>query len=308
MKKNKEFADLNEKTNELGSGFWISFTDLISCLLLVLMLLIISLRSFQISPDEFNDLKSKYDLKVKELDSEIKMKEEIENMYRNLSKQFQKVKDVNKDLNIKLKQYSNTDVILNDIVSKIRDELVYCGNRFFYGIDFDHFIILNKESNTIRISEKVLNFELGESTIKSESSKLYIKKCIARVLYSELESVRSKNVIDSVFIEGHTDDNPYLNDTRNIKNWNLSAERAIEFWFQLRSSLYNLDSIRNKKGEPLFSVSGYADTRPVSVCLLDNSSKKQRCSNNNLTKEQSDERNRRIDIKFKALYLPVNLE
>jgi flagellar motor protein MotB len=69
-------------------------------------------------------------------------------------------------------------------------------------------------------------------------------------------------------------------------NWGLSTFRAIslwQFWEESFSAENPLSRLQNKDGAPLFSVSGYAETRPV--------------VSNQITEEDF-KRNRRIDIRF----------
>jgi flagellar motor protein MotB len=74
-------------------------------------------------------------------------------------------------------------------------------------------------------------------------------------------------LLDTVFIEGHTDSVP---NNREMGNWGLSTYRAIslwKFWTETPGQLSELkrlhtipiDPAQNPK--PLISVSGYADTR-----------------------------------------------
>ena len=71
--------------------------------------------------------------------------------------------------------------------------------------------------------------------------------------------------LDTVFIEGHTDNNFYKNPILR-GNWGLSAMRAIsvwQFWAEDPNQASNgLNAMKNHIGEALFSVSGYGDTRP----------------------------------------------
>lgn len=98
---------------------------------------------------------------------------------------------------------------------------------------------------------------------------------------------REKRVefLDTIFVEGHTDNRP-LQGFMGKGNWGLSTFRAIslwQFWSNALPENSKLDRLMNKDNKPLFSVSGYGETRPV-------------------VSEQKTEddfrRNRRIDIRF----------
>lgn len=68
--------------------------------------------------------------------------------------------------------------------------------------------------------------------------------------------------LDAVFIEGHTDNVPIRN-LQFADNWELSTARATRTYQALVAVEPMLDQLRNYAGQPLFSVSGYADRRPV---------------------------------------------
>lgn len=68
--------------------------------------------------------------------------------------------------------------------------------------------------------------------------------------------------LEAVLVEGHTDNVPI----RNIMfqdNWDLSAKRSIVTYQFLLQVSPELGAMVNTDGEPLFGVSGYAETRPV---------------------------------------------
>ncbi len=98
-------------------------------------------------------------------------------------------------------------------------------------------------------------------------------------------------ILDAVFIEGHTDDRPIRNSQLFKSNWELSASRAIHTFQILTETRPDLQGLLNKKGQPLFGFSGYADTRPVRP----NDSEENRMLN------------RRIDIRF-IMALPGNTD
>jgi flagellar motor protein MotB len=108
-------------------------------------------------------------------------------------------------------------------------------------------LLFNKGSSEIPIQSQLTANIVGESLLKA------------------LSNARNQQLIDTVFIEGHTDSIP---DVRPKGNWGLSAERAISLWqFWTESpgklvALRNLRSISEQGDEkPMISVSGYADTR-----------------------------------------------
>lgn len=81
--------------------------------------------------------------------------------------------------------------------------------------------------------------------------------------------------IDTVLIEGHTDNLPF-------DNWKLSYDRAKNTYTRLLESNQILKTFKNSRHEDLFSLSAYADSRPVE-------------SN---ASEEGRQNNRRIDLRF----------
>jgi len=69
--------------------------------------------------------------------------------------------------------------------------------------------------------------------------------------------------LSAVYIEGHTDVNPLTPTPRMNDNWDLSAARAISAFRLLRDDFEQLRNLRNREGDALIGVSGYAETRPT---------------------------------------------
>lgn len=84
-------------------------------------------------------------------------------------------------------------------------------------------------------------------------------------------------LIEAIQIEGHTD-----SEGREKINRNLSAERANETFFTIKSAAPNILDHENLEGQPVLSVAAYGPDRPVTS----NETKAGRA------------RNRRIDLRF----------
>lgn len=83
------------------------------------------------------------------------------------------------------------------------------------------------------------------------------------------------SILEAVYVEGHTDNEPF---NREIDgNWGLSFHRAHVTYDRLTNKSLALATMTNASGQPLLSVSAYAETRPVS---------------------SDPNKNRRIDIRF----------
>ena len=139
-------------------------------------------------------------------------------------------------------------------------------------------VTVDERHGILRISEGVL-FDVGLADVKPQGQ-VVIKK-LSSALEVALESEQFKGHVETIFIEGHTDNVPIVTEIFP-SNWELSTKRAINTWLTMSSASPKLTTLLNDKGEIIFSVSGYADTRPIA----ENST------------EQGRRDNRRIDIRF----------
>jgi len=81
---------------------------------------------------------------------------------------------------------------------------------------------------------------------------------------SDCPTMNAYTNLSSAYIEGHTDILPIsLSAGRFRDNWDLSAARAIETFKLLRDTHPLLRDLRNREGDTLLGVSGYAETRPA---------------------------------------------
>lgn len=139
-------------------------------------------------------------------------------------------------------------------------------------------VTIDERHGVLRISEGVL-FDVGLADVKPQGQ-VVIKK-LSSALEVALESEQFKGHVETIFIEGHTDNVPIVTEIFP-SNWELSTKRAINTWLTMSSASPKLTTLLNDKGEIIFSVSGYADTRPIA----ENST------------EEGRRDNRRIDIRF----------
>lgn len=81
---------------------------------------------------------------------------------------------------------------------------------------------------------------------------------------SECPAINAYTNLSSAYIEGHTDIVPISQSAGRFRdNWDLSAARAIETFKLLRDTYPLLRDLRNREGDTLLGVSGYAETRPA---------------------------------------------
>lgn len=142
---------------------------------------------------------------------------------------------------------------------------------------------VSENHTVLSIPNDLLGFDTGAYDIHAayQARALEIGKVINEVISRE----DRVEFLDTIFIEGHTDNRP-LQGFMGKGNWGLSTFRAIslwQFWGSALSPDEQLARLKNKDGKPLFSVSGYGETRPAVV---------------DQRTEDDFKRNRRIDIRF----------
>jgi len=168
-----------------------------------------------------------------------------------------------------LRTLSDSEQVRADMVQEIKEALAERGIA----------VEVDPANTVIRVPVDLLGFESGSSEIlpRYERNAVLIGETIAKVL---LKDKRYEH-LDTVFVEGHTDDVPMTGLYGG--NWGLSANRAISLWRLWEDRLStDLSTLEGNSGEPLFSVSGYAETRPV----------------NPKKSASARAQNRRIDIRF----------
>ena len=139
-----------------------------------------------------------------------------------------------------------------------------------------------ENQSVLRIPDEQLYFRTLRYDIPADRT--FAVKAIGAALYDAVTKDDRSKYIDTVFVEGHTDSRRAR--TLEMGNWGLSAYRAITVWnFWRDNEQYGdaLSGLMNRDGKPMFSVSGYAATRPK--IENDDTAEKQR-------------QNRRIDVRF----------
>ena len=154
--------------------------------------------------------------------------------------------------------------LLNSIQSRLRK-------------DFQLDVNTDLTKGVLRIPESAVTFSVGRSDLDASNTEKL--NAIGRVLKSELlcyehsywtantDQCRRKNptanLLDAVFIEGHTDNQVFREDPKGLKNLILSTARSSTVYQILVLKDPELRNLKNEKGEMLFSVSGYGPERPV---------------------------------------------
>jgi chemotaxis protein MotB len=202
----------------------------------------------------------------------------------NFQDAVQKQKKVTETQKEIVRKITNAEQIRSTLLITIKTRLEQ--NNIIVEIDTEH--------GVLRLTEQAVLFESGAESLDDDNKNNL--KIIGQVL-SELvpcysatpptgdmcEEYKSyKGKVDSIFIEGHTDNVP-INSWRMEDNWVLSAKRAITAYRELVPNTILAD-IQNISGQPVFSVSGYGEGRPV--------------EGHSYSVPTSDPVNRRIDMRF----------
>ena len=174
-----------------------------------------------------------------------------------------------------IEELNKAEQVRRDLLHEIRDRLNAQGVP----------VTLGDDETVLRLPESVLSFDPGQFKIPNDKAFQQRARLIGQVIHESIQKDQRWKYLDTLFVEGHTDNRPFSN--RRLKgNWGLSAFRAIALWDFWNSELPDdkrLAQLKNKDGNFLFSVGGYAETRPIQIIQE--------------TKAQR-RRNRRIDIRF----------
>lgn len=140
---------------------------------------------------------------------------------------------------------------------------------------------ISDNESVLRIPSTTLNFPSDSANIPLVQTEIVEK--IGKALIEAINTSDRGRYIDTVFVEGHTDRLP--SKYKEVGNWLLSADRAVSIWrfWGARKSTQGLWALNNFRDEPMFSVSGYAETRRV--------------ERDDITPELR-QKNRRIDLRF----------
>ncbi|WP_197703019.1 OmpA/MotB family protein [Thiohalobacter thiocyanaticus] len=195
---------------------------------------------------------------------------------------FQQASAEFKEIN---QRYTNAERVRAEMLERIQQAL----ERHDIHVEID------ERHGVLRLTENAILFPTGRAWLK-ESELMKLSR-IGEVLSDILpcytagdlpEGIDSASCdedyrgrLDSVFIEGHTDNVP-IRSAQYDDNWDLSAARAIFTYHELVDDNPVLAGLTNQKDQPVFSVSGYGEGRPVRRHEV----------------PTGDSANRRIDLRF----------
>lgn len=242
----------HKRQGEGENPFLLSFSDFMASLLAIFILIVVvEVIQLKQKEDKIEERKDGHWLSNNEYNQLLALKTEV-NILINKIAIFDKVQ---MGINASLNKVGKRRKALEGVITKIQADLVRQGVSV--SADIPGLCLRFNDDTKGENAPKKLLFDPGMSEIqkKYEETVTIIGKTLLKVI-SEPEN---RKLIDTVFIEGHTDSTG-KND--EMLNWHLSTERALsvwKFWTVYPGNIKALKELGNPK--PMISVSGYADTR-----------------------------------------------
>jgi flagellar motor protein MotB len=279
-------TDQNPKTGEDENPFLLSFSDLMASLLAIFILaLVVMMIQLHFQKKKYEEdqvvLRQQYEIVLKEKERVENERKRIKDILEDLVKSLNEIQVTQKAVARSLDGVGAREKTLENMLMGIQSALKKQGIN----------VLVVENGKVLRLPEGELSFDLGEYTIADQYR--HSADLIGRELIRHLRKGENRNILDTVFIEGHTDS---IANGQKMGNWGLSTYRAISLWLHWTESPGNFRALKNLKSSvienglirPLISTSGYADTRPSGVALPSDLS-------STVVGNPSD---RRIDIRF----------
>lgn len=231
------------RTESAGESYWISFTDLMSALLFIFILAVVVLV--------------------------LQLAEHQES----LASQQDQLQEQQQRFDEQIAALGTAEQVRQDMLLEIRDELEAQGIE----------VLVTENNSVLSIPSENLGFEA--SSYDLEPNYETVARIIGTAISTAIQVDDRLKYLDTVFVEGHTD-NADFEGLEGTGNWGLSTFRAISLWRFWEDDLpagLRLGTLVSSEGSPLFSVSGYGETRPVQADQVS---------------EEDRAKNRRIDIRF----------
>lgn len=221
---------LSGRREEASDPYWVSFTDLLTALLFVFILATLAFMA-QVGQKQ----------------------EELATLEEDLSSQIAALTSQRTSIEAEVDKLSTAESVRAEVLAEASAELAALGIA----------VEISDDQSVLSIPSEALGFASGAFDVAPAYQDRAV--AIGQVLHKILTTDDRMQYVDTVFIEGHTDARPF--DGLDGKgNWGLSTFRAIslwQLWLDRLPPAQSLNSLVNASGKNLFSVSGYADTRPL---------------------------------------------
>lgn len=230
-------------TEDGGDPYWISFSDLMSALLVIFILAVVVLVL------------------------------QLTQQGRALAAERETVQEQRDLFAAQVSTLREAELVRAEMLQEIEE------NLRSQGIE----VVVSENNSVLSIPTSLLGFDSASYEIGEESHDVSL--AIGTAIADAIAKDNRFEHLDTVFVEGHTD-NIHFEGLEGTGNWGLSTFRAISLWRLWEEQLppeKQLGSFISTTGDPLFSTSGYAETRPATDAQETDA---QRAAN------------RRIDIRF----------
>jgi flagellar motor protein MotB len=263
-------TEQSPKNGEEENPFLLSFSDLMASLLaifilaLVVMMIQLHLQKRKLEEDRKNIVViwEQYEKMLKEKEALENERNRIRVVLEELRKSLNEIETTQSEVAAALEGVGLREKSLAGMLEGIQKDLKQQGIE----------VLVAENGTVLRIPENALSFKLSEFSIQD----LYKNSAdvIGATLLKALENDENRKLLDTVFIEGHTDSVP---NRKEMGNWGLSTYRAISLWLHWTENpgrftqLKNLKTAVREEGaieRPLISTSGYADTRPADLAKV----------------------------------------
>lgn len=258
------------KNGEEENPFLLSFSDLMASLLaifilaLVVMMIQLHLQKRKLEEDRKNIvvIREQYEKMLKEKEALENERNRIRVVLEELRNSLNEIETTQSEVAAALEGVGLREKSLAGMLEGIQKDLKQQGIE----------VLVAENGTVLRIPENELSFKLSEFSIQD----LYKNSAdvIGARLLKDLENDEKRKLLDTVFIEGHTDSVP---NRKEMGNWGLSTYRAISLWLHWTENPGHLAQLKNLKTavreegaieRPLISTSGYADTRPADLAKV----------------------------------------
>lgn len=252
---------------EEENPFLLSFSDLMASLLaifilaLVVMMIQLHLQKRKLEEDRRNIvvIREQYEKMLKEKEALENERKRIRLVLDELRKSLDEIETTQSEVAAALEGVGLREKSLEGMLEGIQKDLKRQGIE----------VLVAENGTILRIPENALSFKLSEFSIQDHYKNS--ADVIGATLLKALENDENRKLLDTVFIEGHTDSVP---NRQEMGNWGLSTYRAISLWLHWTddpgrfTKLKSLKTAVREEGaieRPLISTSGYADTRPADL-------------------------------------------
>ncbi|WP_394151537.1 hypothetical protein [Vibrio maritimus] len=279
-------------------GYFLSVSDVMSGLIFVFIILLAVFLITLLSANEDSFKKEQlYQEQLKKLQSQEALLNQRAQALEQENTRLEKLQVTLEMTNAKLAEERNAARgYLSDIVQRedSRKQLLQRIEQTLLtqGLSVD----MDLQHGVMRLGEEAIQFPTGKAVLEGDYlSKLdtvtsvlsQILPCYAAEQPKELPCLgETKGMLNSVFIEGHTDNVPIRGALLHqfSSNRSLSTARANYTFEKLVNENGLLKGMMNEQKQPIFSVSGYGDDRPI--------------EGHEYTLPTNDPKNRRIDFRF----------